>query len=359
MEAKIRERLKSPFACFVYKKFGFLVISIFVALTLIFTIPRLMPISPVDVMISRILGPQGTPIGAQRGYSGGGAAMSLEDIKKLYERLFGLNEPISKQYLLFWRRVLTVDFGLSFWAFPRSVREMVSYALPWTLVLVLPSVPIAFVVGNLIGSRAAFYRGKIDNLLFIIAQYMWNSPYFWFGLILVTVFAVELGWFPIAGAYSRKWLMPVLSFDWLLDALWHWALPFLSLVFVGIGGWAVSMRSLAIYEMESNYIEYAEQLGFGKKKLRSYVMKNSILPNFTWIPVVISNLISQTLLVEVIFGYPGLGTLAYNAVFAQDYPLIEAILVLCTLIVLVGNFISDIMYGLFDPRIGSSYVGGK
>ena len=111
--------------------------------------------------------------------------------------------------------------------------------------------------------------------------------------------------------------------------------------------------------MESNYIEYAEQLGFGKKKLRSYVMKNSILPNFTWIPVVISNLISQTLLVEVIFGYPGLGTLAYNAVFAQDYPLIEAILVLCTLIVLVGNFISDIMYGLFDPRIGSSYVGGK
>jgi peptide/nickel transport system permease protein len=318
-----------------------------------------MPISPVDVMISRILGPESSQLGGQRGYSGGGAQMSLEDIRKLYMGIFGLDQPVTTQYLLFWKRIITLDFGLSFWAFPHSVREIVSYALPWTLVLVLPTIPIAFIIGNSIGSRAAFYRSKFDNLLFYVAQYMWHSPYFWFGLILVTIFSVELGWFPISGAYSRNWLMPVLSIGWLLDAVWHWVLPFLSLICVGIGGWAVSMRSLVIYEMESNYVEYAEQLGFSKKKLRNYVMKNSILPNFTWIPVVISSLISQTLLVEVIFGYPGLGTLAYNAVFSQDYPLIEAILVLCTLIVLIGNFICDIMYGIFDPRIGSSYVGGK
>jgi peptide/nickel transport system permease protein len=173
------------------------------------------------------------------------------------------------------------------------------------------------------------------------------------------IFGVELHWFPLFGAYSNNWLYPVPTLEWFLDALWHYILPFVSLVGLGIGSTGVGMRAMTLYEMESDYIQYSKQLGFKKSKLRKYSVRNAILPNFTWLPVVLSGLVGQTLLVELIFGYPGLGSLAYKAVFNLDYPLIEATFIAAVGIVLVGNFICDILYGILDPRIGSSYVGGK
>jgi peptide/nickel transport system permease protein len=147
--------------------------------------------------------------------------------------------------------------------------------------------------------------------------------------------------------------------NWFLDAVCHYILPFLSLLGVGIGGWAIGMRAMMVYEMESDYMQYSKQLGFSRVKLRSYAARNAILPNFTWIPVALSSLISQTLLVEIVFRYPGIGSLMYSAVFAADYPLIEASFVIIILIVLVGNFLSDLLYGVIDPRIATGYVGGK
>ena len=263
------------------------------------------------------------------------------------------------QYIDFWKRFFTFDFGLSYWRYPHSISDLVLHALPWTLVLVIPVIPIGFFVGNWIGSRAAFYGGKLNSFIYILSNYVYRAPYYWFALILMMIFGVELKWFPLYGAYSPRWLHPVLSLDWILDAAWHYCLPFLSLVGLGIGGWAVGMRAMVLYELESDYIQYCEQLGFRKNKLRKYIVKNAILPNFTWLPMNISGLISQTLLVEVVFGYPGLGTLAYNAIFAYDYPLIEATFVISVLIVLVGNFLCDIIYGILDPRIGSEYVSEK
>ena len=121
----------------------------------------------------------------------------------------------------------------------------------------------------------------------------------------------------------------------------------------------MGIRAVMVNEMESDYIQYSEQLGFSKSKLRKYMVRNSIIPNFTWIPITLASLISETLLVEVVFQYPGLGTLAYNAIYGLDYPLIEATFVITMLIVLVGNFLCDILYGKLDPRIGSKYVSGE
>jgi len=348
----------APFAQFFFKKTALFLISISVGLTFIFIFPRLLPYSPIDIMIGRIQGAGGTSIGGSSGSSGGLQSYALEAMRKTYEEKFGLTQPPITQYFLFLKRFLTMDFGLSYYLYPYPVESLVLSALPWTLALIVPVMVIGFGVGNWVGARAAYYRGRVSNVALTIATYMTQAPYYWFALILMLVFGVTLGWFPLYGAYSSKWLRPVLSLPWILDAVWHYALPFLSLVSLAIGGWAIDMRALALYEMQSNYIEYCEHLGFAKRKLRRYVQKNAILPNFTWIPLSISSLVSQTLLVEVVFGYPGLGSLAFNAVFAQDYPLIEVTLIFSMLIVLIGNFICDVFYGVLDPRIGSGYVGG-
>ena len=350
-------KLKSPFARFIYKKLFFLFVALFISMTLTFILPRMMPSSPVEIMIGRIYGGSAASIGQTQQERTLVEGSRLEVLREIYAKKFGMHQPLHVQYAVFWKRFFTMDFGLSYWRYPTSVTELVMHALPWTLVLVIPVLPIGFLVGNWIGSRAAYYRGKADKARYYVLMFLSQAPYYWFALIFMLIFGVKLKWFPLYGAYSAKWLYPVLRLEWLLDAAWHYCLPFLSLVGLGIGGWGVGMRAMTVYEMESDYIQYSKQLGFRKGKMRKYAERNAILPNFTYLPMTLSALVGQTLLIEIVFGYPGLGTLVYNAIFSLDYPLIEATFVLTVGIVLVGNFVCDIMYGILDPRIGSRYVG--
>jgi peptide/nickel transport system permease protein len=310
-------------------------------------------------MIGKIAAGESTAIGQTTQTSTGIEGSRLDVLRAIYTEKFGINQPMIVQYFDFWKRFFTLDFGVSFWRYPIPISQLIANALPWTLALIIPVIPVGFFVGNYIGSRAAYHRGKIDKALYYVLMFLSQAPYYWFALIFMLIFGVELHWFPLFGAYSNNWLYPVPTFEWFLDALWHYVLPFVSLVGLGIGSTGVGMRAMTLYEMESDYIQYSKQLGFKKSKLRKYSVRNAILPNFTWLPVVLSGLVGQTLLVELIFGYPGLGSLAYKAVFNLDYPLIEATFISAVGIVLVGNFICDILYGILDPRIGSSYVGGK
>jgi len=348
------KRLKGPFAIFLYKKLLVLLITFFFSATLLFVVPRLLPSSPVDMMLARL--------GLGGGFSSGGAASTapVEILKKIYTEKFGLDKSVEIQFLDFWIRIFTMDFGVSFFRFPTRVVDLIISALPWTLILVIP-VPLAgFLVGNWIGSRVAFNnKSRLNNLLYYAALYASLLPYYWFALILVYAFAVNLKWFPVYGAYSNRWLNPVLSFEWFLDAAYHWILPFLSLIGVGIGGWAIGMRASIESQLRSTYVEYSKKIGFSPGKLRKYMQRNAILPNFTWLPMTFAYLLSQTLLVEVVFGYPGLGTLMYNAAYSSDYPLLEATFVVLMLIVLGGNCICDIIYGILDPTIGSRYISSE
>ena len=313
---RIIKKLRSPFASFLGKKIVFLFVALFISMSLLFIFPRLMPSDPAKIMIARLTAGESTAI-SPGGIPGGPAGSSLDVLRQIYEKKFGINEPLHIQYVAFWGRFFTMDFGLSYWRYPQPVSALVGYALLWTLALILPIIPIGFVIGNWIGSRAAYKRGRLDRVLYYMSLYMFQAPYYWFALIFIFIFGITLRWFPAFGAYSTGvWIRPVLSIEWFLDAVHHYTLPFLSLVGLGIGGWAIGMRAMTIYEMESDYIHYSKQLGFSKGKLRSYAEHNAILPNFTWIPMAISGLISQTLLVEVVFKYPGLGNLMYNAVFA-------------------------------------------
>lgn len=354
---KIIKKLRgSPFAAFAGKKILFLIIAIFVSMTLLFTFTHLMPSDPAELMAAKV-GDIGSISG--HGPMQPGEASKYEILKRIYLVKFGVTKPILEQYAVFWNRFLTMDYGYSFMYYPHSVMSIVMNALPWTLALVIPVIPIGFVVGNWIGSKAAYYRGRFDKLLYFFSMYLCQAPYYWIGLILMLVFGTWLGWFPIGGSFGMEFIKPSFTLDWFQSALHHWALPFISLVGLGIGGWAIGMRAMVIYEMESDYMHYSKQLGFSRGKLRSYTERNAILPNFTWITLTLNGLIGQTLLVEYVFGYRGLGYLFYMAVVSRDYPLLEAGFVITLLVILVGNFVADLLYAKLDPRIATGYVGGK
>ena len=359
MEVRVKERLGSPFAKFVLRKLVFLIVGIIASMTIIFILPRLMPSNPVDLMLARIItGGGGSPLTGTSPDISGGLTIA-EVMTKVYTEKFGIDKPLIDQYITLWKRIFTWDFGPSFYLYPAPVTKLVANAMPWTLALVIPVLPIGFFVGNWIGTKSAFYRGKKDDLIYYVSLILSSAPYYWFALALTYILAVKLDWFPVFGGYGPQWPHPVLSLEWFLDAARHYVLPFISLVGMGIGGWAVGMRAMTVHELGADYIKYGYTLGFRKGKLRKYAQRNAILPNFTWLPIAFAGLISQALLVEVVFAYPGLGNLFFKAVYNQDYPLVEATSIIIVLIVLVGNFLCDILYGKLDPRIGSGYVEGE
>jgi peptide/nickel transport system permease protein len=328
-----------PFTKFVAKKAVFYVAVTFVAVTLVFFIPRLMPGNPVDQMIHPSSGQQ----------LGGGA-----DYLKLRAALtayFGLDKPLFDQYISFWGKFLTLNLGPSYpIMFPMSVMSIILARLPYTLALALPVLFLSFFLGNWIGAKAAYVGGKWSELVYFFSVFSNRLPSFWFGMVLVFVFAATFKIFPTYGAATLG-AIPTWTLSYFLDVLYHYALPFLTLFIIYVGGWATGMRSMVIHEMDSGYVRYGEQLGFRKSKLMSYAERNAILPQFTGLNLLFNALIGETAILEVIFGWPGIGRMMYDAVLSNDYPLIFGGFLVVMVVVILGNFLIDILYGFIDPRI--------
>jgi len=346
---------KHPLIPVLARKSALALVSGLIALNLLFILPHLVPSSPLVVKMAQLAGAGSTASVTGAGEATGGTVP--EALRQMYMEKFGINDSLEVKYYRFWTRFFTMDYGYSYWQYPESVMNLVLRSLPWTLALVIPVIPIGFYLGNFIGSRAAFKRDKISNFLYIASMLTTRAPYYWFAIFLMLVLGVWLGWFPLYGAYSARWVRPALRWEWILDAAHHYVLPFLSLLPLTTGSWAVGMRATILYEMESDYVHYSKQLGFRSSALRKYAKDNSMLPNFTNIPMYFTWLIGETMLVEVVFAYPGLGTLLYQSEMNMDYPLLQATFVMLILITIIGNLLIDMLYAVLDPRIASGYVG--
>ncbi len=344
-----------PFLKFLLKRLGFWILVFIFGLNLVYFLPRLMPTNPVDMFLIRVLGGGGVGLGmaGASGTSGGG---KIEEIRTRFIELFGLDKPPLIQYLMFWRRIFTLDFGISYVEYPKHVSQIVTNALLWTLSLIVPVIIVGFTVGTYLGLWVALRPSKIKNVVFYAFTILLQTPYYWLAMILLYIFAVNLHIFPIKGAYSEKWLTPVFSLDFIIDVLHHYVLPFLTLCIPVIGGYAAGMRAAVASEARSYYIELCNYLGFSTRRIRSYLLRSAILPQLTWFPITFVGLISQTLLVEVVFGYPGIGFYMYLAAFTLDYPLMEALFLMTMSIIVFGSLIVELIYGLLNPRIGSAYV---
>ncbi|MGN0977964.1 MAG: ABC transporter permease [Faecousia sp.] len=319
------------------KKIIWFLITFVIAVILNFFLPRLMPADPVAAITGKMA-------------SGMTDASAVQEIYKRYEEEFGTNKPMWQQFLLFCKNALRGDFGTSFSQYPRKVSDIISSAIGWTIALQLPAIIVGWLLGNILGALAAYLRKGWDKVLMPVSLFMSNVPAFGMAVVLLVVFGVNLKWFPIAGGYNFD-MIPNLSWNFIKSVISHYQLPFWSIVLVSIGGQAVGMRSMSIYELNADYVKYARFLGIKDRKIVGYVFRNAMLPQITGLALSIGTMIGGALVAEIIFSYPGLGSTMYSAVTAADYPLISATTLIITVMVLLVTFLLDIVYGFIDPRV--------
>ena len=321
---------------YVARKAGLFVLTLWAAVTVNFILPRLMPGTPADAALAKLA--QNGPVS--------------EATKSAIEAQLGVpGGNILEQYVQYLGQVATLNFGVSYTFYPQTVSELVSQALPYTLVLVGTVTVIAFIVGTLLGVVAAWKRGTwLDTLPTLGGSFASAFPYFWTALLLLFFAGYVWRLFPTSGAYGPT-VTPNLSFGFLGDALYHATLPALTILITSLGGWILGMRNTMISTLGDDYVTFAEANGLRPRTIAlKYAARNAILPNLTGFGLALGGVVGGSILVERVFGYPGIGYLLFNAVTNQDYPLMQALFLMITLSVLVANFIVDILYGVLDPR---------
>jgi peptide/nickel transport system permease protein len=314
---------------------------IYIGLTIVFILPRLAPSDPVRRTIAQLrsMGSYLDP-----------ATMDsfIEDLNEMY----GLEGSMLEQYGAFWVRFIHGDFGVSFFQFPTPVNELIKTALPWTLSLLLVTTVISWTLGNILGGLAGYYsRSRWSRTLDTITMLIRPIPYyiFSFGLLLLLAYVFEI--FPPGGGtdIGRK-----IEFNWptLVDIFKHAFLPALSLIILGIAAWFQTMKLVVQNTNAENFVQYAKLGGVKQGRIVSrYVIRNAMLPQITVLALLFGQIFSGALITEIVFSYPGLGMLLYNAILTGDYNLIMGITALSIVAITTAILIIDLLYPLFDPRI--------
>ena len=319
---------------YIIRRFSFYLIAAFAALTLNFIIPRLMPGDPASIIFARFKG-----------------KLKPEAIDAMRES-FGLtNDPILVQYISYLKGILKGDLGTSIAYFPEPVSEIIGNGLYWTIFLAGSSLIIAFLIGTALGIIIAWNRtGKLDTILPPALAFFGAFPYFWLAMVLLYIFGFSLNWFPIGRAYGNE-VNPGLNPTFVLSTFYHAFLPALTLIFVSLGGWMLSMRNTMISTLGADYITFANAKGISSRLIMlRYAARNAILPNLTGFGMALGFMLSGALLTEMVFSYPGQGFLLLQAVTTQDYPLMQGIFMTITLAILGANWLVDIAVLFFDPR---------
>ncbi len=318
-------------------KLGWFAITLVVAFVLNFFLPRLMPGDPVAAIVAR----------QAQGMSN---STGVQAIYQQYTELFGTNKPMLQQFFIYVRNVLHGDFGYSFSQYPRKVADVLSASIWWTVGLQLPAIIVGWTIGNILGALAAYRKGGFDKVLMPVSIFASNFPAFGMAIFFLVIFAVRLKWFPTSGGYGYD-LIPAFTPEFIWSVIVHYQLPFWSIVVIGIGGYALGMRSMSIYELNADYVKYARFMGVKDSKISAYVFRNAMLPQVTGLALALGTMVGGALIAEIVFSYPGLGTTLLSGILGQDYPLISAATLLITIMVLVATFVIEILYGFIDPRI--------
>ncbi len=327
-------------ASYIVRRFFIFLAIVWAAATFNFLLPRLGGQNPIrEKLVS------------QSALSGAVQA-GLEEMVKEFERKFGLDKPLWQQYLTYIDDMAHFDFNYSIANYPRKVLDMIGESLPWTIALLLVTTILGFIIGNLLGALLA-WPGAPNFLKYVMPPVLMMSaiPYFLLGLILVYVFGFFLGWFPMWGGYKTG-TIPTMTIGFIWDVLWHSMLPALSIILVSTGGWALGMRSLMIMTQGEDYVVFADAMGLRSRTIfGQYAIRNALLPQVTALALALGQIVSGAVLVEVIFGYPGIGTMLYQAIRGSDYYLVQGIVFIVIVAIGLATFILDIIYPLLDPRI--------
>ena len=314
-------------------------LAFFVGVTIDWGIPRLMPGDPIQAMLSK--------------FSLQSASYTAQ--YNLFAKTFGTNLPLWQQYLNYWKGMFTGNLGLSVWAPPAHVTTLIFQALPYTLALLIPAVTLSYFVGNRLGAAAA-RRKWLDNSVLPLGYVFQAIPYPFLALLVPYLFGIVWHVFPLSHAYGQG-LLPAWNWTFISSLLYHWFLPFLTLFIVSVGGWAIGMRNLVIYELENDSSRYMRALGANERVVRRYAYRSASLPQLSGLALALGVVIGGSIVTEVAFQYPGLGTLIFNAVTNNDFFLLQGIFIFMVIGVLVANFVIDLVYLAVDPRTRLSMQG--
>lgn len=288
----------------------------------------------------------GDPAVVIAGEMGGVTAEVLQDIRSSY----GLDKPQLVQLGIYLSQIARGDLGYSYF-YNTPVTELIFSRLGPTLILVLTSLFFAIGVGTLLGVLASLKpSGLFSNIITVFSLVGYSMPVFWTGMVLVIVFAANLGWFPISNMYE----ITVTGSGWVkfVDLIHHLLLPAFTLGVIYLAQYARLARASMLEVLDADYIRTARAKGLGETQVvGKHALRNAIIPVVTIAGLQFGHLISGAVLVETVFNWPGLGTLALESVLGRDYPTLLGILFFSALLVIVANLLTDFAYRVIDPRI--------
>lgn len=319
-------------AGYLLRRFWHMVLTLFAMATLMFFLFRLLPGDPTATVISPSLYPKA---------------------QEAMRQQFGLDRPLFEQYLIYLRNLCVLDFGFSFQT-NRPVFEMIQGRLLNTILLILPSMLAAYLIGAVIGAIAAWKRGGAAEVsLVFTATALQSAPLFWLGMLAILLFSIKLDLFPI-GHIVTPGMFP--EQDWRMylsaDFLHHLALPFLVNTLYQLCFPLLLMRSTMLSTIGEDYIELARMKGLSERRvLFCHAARNALLPLATTLPMILGWAVAGSVVIETVFSWPGLGLLMIEAISRADYPVAQAAFLLIAVLTVFGTFIADLLYGLLDPRI--------
>jgi len=324
---------------YVIRRVGIFFLTVWIAASIIFVIPRMAPGDPVSAMVARISQQAGSVEGS-------------DQIIAAWRQRFGLDDPWPMQYLRYLRGVATFDFGPSMANFPTNVNDMIARALPWTLGLLVVALAITFLLGNLLGALLAWRSTpRLVRALIPVSMIFTSIPPLLAAILLLYLFAIILKWLPLQGSYGRG-MQPELTWEFVRSVLEHGMLPALSIVLVTFGYWALGMRGMMVTIEGEDYMVLARAKGLKPfYLLYRYMIRNAILPQVTALALSLGSIVGGQVLVEVVFQYRGMGQLIFSSIRNQDLAAIQGTSFIIIVTTALAVLVLDLIYPLIDPRI--------
>jgi peptide/nickel transport system permease protein len=329
--------MRIPFR-FIASRIAFYLFTAWAAITINFFLPRMLKGDPVTAYMQK------------------NAGQISPEAERALRILFGLDQNTSlwQQYLDYWGLLFSGDLGRSFSNGLAPVGEVISAALPWTVGLVGIATILSFLIGPAGGAIIGWRRGSRADVIVPISTFFSTVPYFWLGLIAIAVLSTGLGWFPASHAYD-KGSSPELTLDFIGQVIAHGALPVLTIVIASLGGWILGMRNMMLTVLDEDYMTVAQAKGMPNSRvLWRYAARNAVLPQLSSFALSIGFIVGGTIVMEMVFSYPGVGKLLLDATNAKDYPLMQGLFLIITMAVLIANILADIAYAVLDPRTRQS-----